>query len=184
MKNKSSVSRRSLLKRAAAAGSVAFAPQVATAQAQRGPNVVTGTNAGRRFRAFVRFGAGATVEELKLLPIQPREVVVRTEASAVCYTIVGGAISTNNATRASIPNHSGMGVVEEIGPLVKRVQVGDRVIVPGTPQCGQCYHCLQGRSDWCQFLSTNPPHAMAEMANGTQVFESGALGGLDRKSVV
>src|SRR5258708_30820879 len=156
----SRVTRRSILK----ASGLAMAPQVATAQ----------TRAGRKFRALVRYRTGASVQELRLLPIQPREVVIRTEGSGVCYTIVGQVLSTNNATRAQIPNHSAMGVVEEVGALVKRVQPGDRVIIPGTPQCGQCYHCLQGRADWCQFLSTSPPHAMAEMADGTQVFEGGA----------
>jgi S-(hydroxymethyl)glutathione dehydrogenase / alcohol dehydrogenase len=173
------LSRRKLLQ--SAAGTIALAPQIATAQA---PAVVTGTNAGRRFKAFVRFGTGAEVVDLKLLPIQPREVLIRTEASAVCYTIVGQALGTNAARQASIPNHSGMGVVEEVGPLVKRVQKGDRVIIPGTPQCGQCYQCLQGRSDWCQFLSTAPAHAMAEMTDGTPVFEGGALGGLSELMVV
>src|SRR4029077_4329960 len=132
------LSRRNLLK--TAAGGIALAPQVSTAQ----------SSAGRKFRALVRYGTGASVQELTLLPIQPREVVVRTQASAVCYTIVGQVLSKNNAMRASIPNHSGMGVVEEVGPPVKRVQAGDRVIVPGTPQCGQCYQCLNGRADWCQ----------------------------------
>lgn len=177
------ISRRKLLRRgaAAAAGSMALAPQVARAQT---PAHLTGTNAGRRFQAFVRHGTGASVEELRLLPIQPREVLVRTEASGVCYTIVGGALATTNVARPSIPNHSGMGVVEEVGPLVKRVQKGDRVVVPGTPQCGVCYQCLHGRADWCQFLDTAPAHPMAEMADGTQIFEQAALGGLSELMVV
>jgi S-(hydroxymethyl)glutathione dehydrogenase/alcohol dehydrogenase len=165
---------------AAALGGFVMAPQAAP----QAPAVNTGSQAGRRFKAFVRYRTGAGVEELKLLPIQPREVVVRTLASAVCYTIVGQALSTTNAPRPSIPNHSGMGIVEETGSLVKRVQKGDRVIVPGTPQCGQCYQCLQGRSDWCQFLSTAPPHAVAQMSDGTPVFESAALGGLSEIMVV
>jgi S-(hydroxymethyl)glutathione dehydrogenase/alcohol dehydrogenase len=171
------LSRRSALRKGAALGTAALAPQVATAQARP-------ANAGRKFRAFVRYQTGVSIQELRLLPIQPREVLLRTEASGVCYTIVGQVLSTNNAARATIPNHSGMGVVEEVGPLVKRVQPGDRVIIPGTPQCGQCYHCLQGRSDWCQFLSTNPPHPMAEMADGTPVFAGGAIGGLSELMVV
>src|SRR5215831_20018801 len=73
--------------------------------------------------------------------------LARTQASAVCYTIVGGALSAANVAQASIPNHSGMGIVEEVGPLAKRVQKGDRVVVPGTPQCGVCYQCLHGRAD-------------------------------------
>ena len=108
------ISRRKMLTGgAAAAGSVALAPQIATGQA---PAQLTATNAGRRFKAFVRHGTGASVEELRLHPIQPREVLVRTQASAVCYTIVGGALATTNVAQASIPNHSGMGVVEEVGP--------------------------------------------------------------------
>lgn len=138
----------------------------------------------RTFRALVRYGTGASVRELSLLPIQPREVVIRTQASGVCYTIVAGVLSNRNAVRASIPNHSGMGVVEEAGALVKRVQKGDRVIVPGTPQCGQCYACITGRADWCQFLSTKPAHPIAEMADGTPVFADGALGGLSELMVV
>src|ERR1700677_3629637 len=109
----SKISRRNVLKSAAAASGVALAPQASAQQA-----------GGRRFRAFVRHGTGTSVEELRLLPIQPREVVIRTQASAVCYTITGqvlgmGALGTNQAQRWSIPNHSGMGVVEEIGAQVK-----------------------------------------------------------------
>ena len=54
---------------------------------------------------------------------------------------------------AVIQGHGGVGVVEAVGPEVRRVRVGDRVCVSGTPQCGSCYHCLRGRSDMCQFLS-------------------------------
>src|ERR1700686_356232 len=101
------LSRRKMLKKAAAAGGVAaagggvaFAPQVVTGQA---PAQLTGTQTGRRFKAFVRHGTGASVEELRLLEIQPREVLVRTQASAVCYTIVGGALATTAVQQASIP---------------------------------------------------------------------------------
>ena len=175
------LSRRKMLKKAAAAGGAVLAPQVVTGQA---PAQLTGTQAGRRFKAFVRRGTGASLEELKLLPIQPREVLIRTQASGVCYTIVGGALATTAVQQASIPNHSGMGVVEAIGPLVKRVQIGDRVVIPGTPQCGVCYQCLHGRADWCQFLDTAPAHPMAEMSDGTKISEQAGLGGLSEIMVV
>jgi S-(hydroxymethyl)glutathione dehydrogenase/alcohol dehydrogenase len=61
------------------------------------------------------------------------------------------------------------------------VQVGDRVCVSGTPQCGQCYQCLRGRSDFCQFLGRQGPNdlvAMAEMRDGTPVFANSHIGGL------
>lgn len=181
------ISRRSIIRRsiiqgaAAAAGGVAFVPQTAAGQA---PAQLTGTNAGRRFKAFVRHSTGASVEELRLHSIQPREVLVRTQASAVCYTIVGGALATTRVVQASIPNHSGMGIVEEAGPLVQRVKKGDRVVIPGTRQCGVCYQCLQGRADWCQFLDTSPAHPLAEMSDGTPIFSQAGLGGLSELMVV
>lgn len=175
------ISRRKMLTRGAAVAGAAIAPQVASAQA---PAQLTGTNAGRRFKAFVRHGTGASVEELRLRAIQPNEVLIRTQASAVCYTIVGGALATTNVNQASIPNHSGMGVVEEVGSLVKRVQKGDRAVIPGTPQCGVCYQCLHGRADWCQFLDTSPAHPLADMSDGTQIFSQAGLGGLSELMVV
>src|ERR1700749_3158255 len=69
------ISRRKMFTKgaaAAAAGSLAFIPQAVKGQA---PAQLTGTNAGRRFKAFVRHGAGASVEELRLHAIQPREVL-------------------------------------------------------------------------------------------------------------
>lgn len=174
------ISRRKMLQ-SAAAGTFVLAPQVAAGQA---PAQITNTQTGRKFKAFLRAGTGTTVEQLTLLPIQAREVVIRTEASAVCYTITGGVLRNNNAPRPQIPNHSGMGVVEAIGGEVRRVRVGDRVIIPGTPQCGVCYMCLQGRADWCQFLGTSPAHPIAKLANGTDVFEEAALGGFSEVMVV
>ena len=179
---KPQVSRRNILKSGMAAiggGAATLLSAQVSAPAIQQPVRAT----GRRFRAFVRYGTGTSVQEMRLLPIQPREVVVRTQASTVCYTIVGGVLANRNAARPSIPNHSGMGIVEAIGPLVKRVQVGDRVIVPGTPQCGQCYECITGRADWCQFLATDN-HPVAEMLDGTPVFQDAGLGGLSEIMVV
>ena len=120
MPNPSKFSRRRALQGAAAAGGAVFAPQV-----------LTGQQSGRRFKAFVRYKTGAQVEELRLTPLGPRDVVVRTEASGVCYTIVAGTLATTNVARPNIPNHSGMGIVDEVGSQVQRVKKGDRVIVPG-----------------------------------------------------
>lgn len=176
-----SVSRRNMLTKSAAvaaAGAVALSAQTRNSGANQ--------SAGRKFRALVQHGSSVAVDELTMLPLQPTQVAVCTQASAVCYTIVGGLLSGRSfpGARPSIPNHSGMGVVEEVGSGVKRVQVGDRVIVPGTPQCGQCYACITGRADWCQFLATRPAHPVAKMSDGTEIYESGALGGLSELMIV
>ena len=61
------------------------------------------------------------------------------------------------------------------------MQVGDRVCVSGTPQCGNCYQCLRGRADMCQFLGRQGPNDLvpiADMRDGTPVYASSHIGGL------
>jgi S-(hydroxymethyl)glutathione dehydrogenase/alcohol dehydrogenase len=180
------MSRRSLLKTGATTlAAAATMSGEAAAQSQAAPAIQTGTNAGRRFRGFVRHGTGIGLEDLRLKPIQPRQVVVRVEAAAPCYTSVRGALGTNQARRAQIPNHCGQGVVEAVGGDVRRVQRGDRVVIAGTSQCGACYQCLQGRPDYCQFTSGGDDFpAFAEMTDGTPVYAEAGIGGFDELMVV
>ena len=87
---------------------------------------------------------------------------------------------------ALIQGHGGVGVVEAVGPDVRRVQVGDRVCVSGTPQCGSCYQCLRGRADMCQFLGRQGPDDLvpiADMSDGTPVYANSHIGGLAEKMV-
>lgn len=80
--------------------------------------------------------------------------------------------------RAQIQGHGGVGIVEAVGPEVRRVRVGDRVCVSGTPQCGACYQCLRGRSDQCQFLNDQNFLPIGDTADGTPVFQQSHIGGM------
>ena len=197
---KKGLSRRRLLQRGAAAGGAAlFAAGAAPASAQ-GPAVVT----RRRFQAWISRGNGpgrTTLQDVTLRPIAGRQVVVRTEATNLCYSNVPAVLGLQAAVPAGaapsplaigsgkrqmndmavIQGHGGIGIVEAVGPEVRRVQVGDRVLVSGTPQCGSCYHCLRGRADMCQFLSAigaDDLVAIADLSDGTPVFENSHIGGL------
>jgi S-(hydroxymethyl)glutathione dehydrogenase / alcohol dehydrogenase len=161
-------------------GTTASAAPSPNAAQSSAPAVQTRTSTGRPFRGLVRHGTGLTVEDLRLRAIQPRQVVIRSQAVAPCYTVVwGGALATTQSRRAYVPNHCGFGIVEEIGADVRRVQVGDRVIVAGTSQCGACYQCLHGRPDYCQFTFGGDDFpAFAEMRDGTPVFAEAGIGGM------
>jgi len=186
----------------AAAGATALlaGPQVGGSPSQA-PAVIT----RQRFRAWISRGNGqgrTTLQDVTLRPISGRQVVVRTEITNLCYSNATAVLGQPNAPAATaappsvlaapngarrmndmavIQGHGGVGIVEAVGPEVRRVRVGDRVCVSGTPQCGSCYRCLRGRSDMCQFLSAigaDDLVAIADMADGSPVYENSHIGGL------
>jgi S-(hydroxymethyl)glutathione dehydrogenase/alcohol dehydrogenase len=157
---------------------------------------------GRKFRGWISRGTGpgrTTLQELTLRPISGRQIVVRTEATNLCYSNASDVLGLPppagkadaplpvspaflaKSRMALIQGHGGVGVVEAVGPEVRRVQVGDRVCVSGTPQCGSCYQCLRGRADMCQFLGRQGPNDLvpiADMRDGTPVYANSHIGGL------
>ena len=85
---RSTISRRRLLKKAAAVGGAALAAPGAPAAAGLG-QASRPAAPGRKFRGWVSRGAGTgrtTLQELTLRPIAGRQVVVRTEATNLCYS--------------------------------------------------------------------------------------------------
>lgn len=60
--------------------------------------------------------------------------------------------------------HEPMGVVVEVGRDVKRVKAGDRVVIPFTIACGQCWFCERQLFSLCD--TSNPNADMARQAMG------------------
>ena len=175
------VSRRDMLRHAAAGvvggGAAALvggvpllaqAPNPAIVRAAEAERQAPGKTAGARFRALVRYQNSLTMETLTLRPIHPQQVVIRNQAAQTCYTTTGALNTSNAAMNANVAGHGGVGVVLEVGSQVKRVQVGDRVVMSITPNCGQCANCLNGRGDICAMLG-RPNIPSADMADKTPV---------------
>ena len=128
----------------------------------------TSRTAGMQFRAQVRYQNALTMETLTLKPIHPLQVVIQNEAVQVCFSSAFQLNTSNTQENAMVAGHGGVGRVIEVGSLVKRVKVGDRVILSATPNCGVCGQCLRGHGDNC--VVRLPALSTATMADGTPVY--------------
>jgi threonine dehydrogenase-like Zn-dependent dehydrogenase len=97
--------------------------------------------------------------------LNPRDAIVRVTTTAICGSdlhIYGGFIPTMQT--GDILGHEFMGEVVEVGAEVKKLKVGDRVVVPFTIACGHCFYC---KSDlWSLCDNSNPNANIAEKLYG------------------
>ncbi len=106
-------------------------------------------------RAAVAWQAGKplTIEEVDVEGPKQGEVLIRIVATGVCHTDAFTLSGDDpEGIFPAILGHEGGGVVEEIGPGVTSVAVGDHVIPLYTPECGQCKYCLSGKTNLCQAI--------------------------------
>jgi Zn-dependent alcohol dehydrogenases, class III len=116
------------------------------------------------------------IEDLEILAPGPRDVVVRPGAVEVCVTDSYAFKPGKLARPPAIPGHSAAGVVEAVGPAVTTVRPGDRVVVAGTPACGDCYWCDRGEGHQCREIFEGDPRYVARRADGTLVSAIGGVG--------
>jgi threonine dehydrogenase-like Zn-dependent dehydrogenase len=93
--------------------------------------------------------------------INPKDAIVRVTSTAICGSdlhIYDGYIPS--MMRGDILGHEFMGEVVEVGPGVKDLRVGDRVVNPFPIACGQCFFCTSGQHSLCE--NSNPNAWMAE----------------------
>lgn len=89
---------------------------------------------------------------------QPTDAIVRLTASAICGTDLHMVRGTMPGMKAgTILGHEGVGVVEAVGPQVRNLAVGDRVLIPSTIACGSCVYCRAGYHAQCDNAN---PHGM------------------------
>jgi threonine dehydrogenase-like Zn-dependent dehydrogenase len=97
--------------------------------------------------------------------LNPGDAIVRITRSAICGSdlhLYDGYIPTMEP--GDILGHEFMGEVVEVGPEVKKLKTGDRVVVPFTIACGQCYFCKEQLWSLCD--NSNPNAWIAEKMFG------------------
>ncbi len=82
--------------------------------------------------------------------IDDADAIVRVDVTTICGTdlhILKGDVPEVTAGR--ILGHEAVGTVMEIGPSVKTMRTGDRVLVSCISACGSCRFCREGRYGQC-----------------------------------
>lgn len=90
-----------------------------------------------------------------------RDAIVRITATAICGSdlhLYNGFVPS--MMKGDILGHEFMGEVVEVGPAVRNLRVGDRVVVPFPIACGGCLSCHHQMFSLCE--NSNPNAWMAE----------------------
>ena len=97
--------------------------------------------------------------------LNPRDAIVKITSTAICGSdlhLLDGYIPTMR--EGDILGHEFMGEVVEVGPGVRNLRPGDRVVVPFTIACGNCFFCRQELWSLCD--NSNPNAWMVESLIG------------------
>jgi threonine dehydrogenase-like Zn-dependent dehydrogenase len=97
--------------------------------------------------------------------LNSRDAIIRITSTAICGSdlhLYNNLIPTMQ--KGDILGHEFMGEVVEVGPAVKNLQVGDRVVVAFPIACGVCAACEAEAYSLCE--NSNPNAGMAEKLMG------------------
>src|SRR3954471_5617247 len=90
-----------------------------------------------------------------------RDAIIKVTACAICGSdlhIFDGVIPQMKS--GDVIGHETMGEVVEVGAGNKALKIGDRVVVPFTISCGECFFCKRGYFSGCE--RTNPDYDKAK----------------------
>jgi S-(hydroxymethyl)glutathione dehydrogenase / alcohol dehydrogenase len=82
------------------------------------------------------------------------DMIVKITTTAICGSDLHLYRGTIPLGKDYIIGHEPMGIVEEVGPAVKKVKKGDRVVIPFNVSCGECHFCKNHMESQCD--NSNP----------------------------
>ena len=122
-----------------------------------------------------------------------REVLIRSVAAGLCHSDYHYLDGTLKRPRPVILGHEGAGIVEAVGPDVRDIGVGDRVVTCLVMGCGECVRCTAGEPTRCLHPESTkrrtaglPPRLSLDGVPVGQMSNVGALGDhmlLDERAV-
>ena len=97
---------------------------------------------------------------------EPTDAIVRITSTAICGSdlhLYDGYVPFMKP--GDVMGHEPMGIVEEVGSGVTNLKRGDRVVVPFTICCGQCWFCQKGLWSACDTTNRTPEIAQKLMGH-------------------
>ena len=99
---------------------------------------------------YIEKGHFALVEKPRPVLLEPTDAIVRVTLGSICSSdlhIKHGSVP--RAVPGITVGHEMVGIVEEAGPQVSGMKVGDRVTVNVETFCGECFFCRHGYVNNC-----------------------------------
>ncbi len=102
---------------------------------------------------------------------QPDDIIVRITSTGLCgsdlhlYTVLAPYLDAGD-----VLGHEPMGIVEEIGPGVTELNVGDRVVIPFNVSCGDCWMCGHGLHSQCETTQVHEYGTGASLFGYTKLY--------------
>ncbi|HEV7874051.1 MAG TPA: zinc-dependent alcohol dehydrogenase family protein [Enterovirga sp.] len=95
-----------------------------------------------------------SIEEVDVAPPGRDEVLVRIAAAGLCHSDLSAINGDRPRPTPIALGHEASGMIEEVGPGIDDLAVGDHVVMSFLPVCGVCSPCAEGRGQLCE-----PGHA-------------------------
>ncbi|MFJ8209809.1 alcohol dehydrogenase catalytic domain-containing protein [Streptomyces sp. NPDC096033] len=111
----------------------------------------------------------ATVPDPQL--VDPTDAVIEVTTTGLCgsdlhlYEVLGPFLDAGD-----ILGHEPMGVVAEVGPEVRELKAGDRVVVPFNVSCGTCFMCERGLHSQCETTQVREHGSGASLFGYTKLY--------------
>jgi threonine dehydrogenase-like Zn-dependent dehydrogenase len=89
--------------------------------------------------------------------VNPHDAILKVRLSTTCGSdlhFIDGYIPTMR--EGDVIGHEFMGEIVEVGPEVKKVKPGDRVVIPSFIGCGRCTYCDHDLWSLCDNTNPNP----------------------------
>jgi glutathione-independent formaldehyde dehydrogenase len=84
----------------------------------------------------------------------PDDAIIRISSAAICGSDLHMFEDRSAAGPGTVFGRENMGTIEEVGPAVRSLKQGDRVVLPFNVACGFCFNCARGYTKAC--LTANP----------------------------